>query len=704
MEEDLKQRPTKIIKIALYGPECTGKTTLAKQLAAHFNTTWIPEFARDYLQKKWDDSKEICAEEDLVPIAIGQIKLENQALDSAKDLLFVDTTSLVTKVFSELYYGKTSPTLEQAASEHNYDLFLLTDVDVPWQKDDLRDRPENREATFELFETTLKNYKKPYIKLSGAKEIRLKKAITCVEEFLEAKKFGFCSKDFVQIHKHSLTMASIYKQALFLKEGISYANLNRTAKIDDGIESLSEEGAFYFSNLFDSKKEQLKLKKFVPASGAASRMFKFLLEFIQEFNPETESINAYNNRKKAKNLMLFLIGKEKFPFYEEVLQATKAKFSNYETLSKDLKEYAFIKTLLLESDYNFANKPKGILPFHKYKTHIATPIEEHLNEAAMYARSNSKAYVHFTISEEHQNAFEEIVDAIKPKIEQKNAVKISVNYSFQNQSTDSLAFDLKNKPFRNDNEELVFRPGGHGALLENLNQLDADLVFIKNIDNIIQNHVDTIALYKKALAGILLEKQQKIFGYLQELDAHNLTKETINEVVEFLKTQLYIDVSEDFPMFTKQSKIDYLHTLLNRPIRVCGMVKNEGEPGGGPFWVTNSKGQVFLQIVEASQIDTSDAHQLKILENATHFNPVDLVCGIRNYKGSRFDLMQFVDTNTGFIVTKNKNGRDLNAYELPGLWNGGMAKWLTVFVEVPLITFNPVKTVNDLLKAPHQPQ
>ncbi|MDP2161849.1 MAG: DUF4301 family protein [Flavobacterium sp.] len=542
------------------------------------------------------------------------------------------------------------------------------------------------------------------MKLSGAKEIRLKKAITCVEEFLEAKKFGFCSKDFVQIHNHSITIASISKQAVFLREGISYANLNRTAKIDDGIESLSEEGAFYFSNLFDSKKEQLKLKKFVPASGAASRMFKFLLEFIQEFNPETESINAYNNRKKAKNLMLFLIGKEKFPFYEEVLQATKTKFSNYEALSKDLKEYAFIKTLLLESDYNFANKPKGILPFHKYQTHTATPIEEHLNEAAMYASSNSKAYVHFTISEEHQNAFEEIVDAIKPKIEKKNAVKISVNYSFQNQSTDSLAFDLNNKPFRNDNGELVFRPGGHGALLENLNQLDADLVFIKNIDNIIQNHVDTIALYKKALAGILLEKQQKIFAYLQELDAHNLTKETIHEVVEFLKTQLYIDVSEDFPMFTKQSKIDYLHTLLNRPIRVCGMVKNEGEPGGGPFWVTNSKGQVFLQIVETSQIDTSDAHQLKILENATHFNPVDLVCGIRNYKGSRFDLMQFVDTNTGFIVTKNKNGRDLNAYELPGLWNGGMAKWLTVFVEVPLITFNPVKTVNDLLKAPHQPQ
>ncbi|GGD18763.1 DUF4301 family protein [Flavobacterium orientale] len=704
MEEALKQEPTKIIKIALYGPESTGKTTLAKQLAKHYTTTWIPEFARDYLQQKWDSSKQICTEDDLLPIAVGQIKLENEALHSANQVLFVDTTLLVTKVFSDLYYGKTGAVLEQAAKEHTYDLFLLTDVDVPWQKDDLRDSPENREQTLQQFEKALIDLKKPYIKVSGAKEARLNKAIAIIDELKQAKEFGFTSTDFVQLYYHTVSVSKIIKQVAFLKEGIPHAALNRVAKIGDGIETLSAEGANYFSNLFDSKKEHLKLKKFVPASGAASRMFKFLLEFLQDFNPETESINAYINRKKARNVTLFLIGMEKFPFYKEILKATKNKYPEYSQWSKDKKDYAFIKTMLSESDFNFSNKPKGILPFHHYPTHIATPIEEHLIEASIYGSSNSKAYVHFTISEEHQKAFDAIVDKVKPKIEDQNAIRINVNYSYQNQATDSLAFDMNNNPFRDENGNLIFRPGGHGALLENLNQIDADLVFIKNIDNIIQNHVATIALYKKALAGVLLEKQQKVFHYLRELDAHQLTKDTIYEVVEFLETQFNIEVSDDFAMFTKQSKIDYLHKLLNRPIRVCGMVKNEGEPGGGPFWVTNNKGQVFLQIVETSQIDTADAHQAKILENATHFNPVDLVCGIRNYKGSRFDLMQFVDYNSGFIVYKNKGGKDLKAYELPGLWNGGMAKWLTVFVEVPLITFNPVKTVNDLLKAPHQPQ
>ncbi len=704
MEEDIRQQPSPaIIKIALYGPESTGKTTLAKQLAAHFATQWVPEFARDYLQKKWDDTKAICTEEDLLPILAGQLQSENEAVGAANQLLFVDTTSLVTKVFSELYFGKTNPILERAAQAHTYDLFLLTDVDVPWQKDDLRDRPENREATFQFFETTLKHYNKPYLKISGTKEVRLKRAIALVEELVAAKRFGFSSKDFIQLHGHSIAMKSILEQVYFLKKGRVYAHLNRAAKIADGIDPLSKEQALFFSNLFDSKKDAIKLEKLVPASGAATRMFKFLTEFIRDFQPEKESINAYINRKKEKNLPLFLIGKEKFPFYNDVLQAVKTSFPNLPNESKEASDYAFIATLISESGCNFAQKPKGILPFHNYKTHSATPIEEHLKEAAVYACSNSKAHVHFTISYEHQAAFDAVLSSVKPLIEKKYSCKINSSCSYQLPCTDSLAFDAQHQPLRDPNGALILRPGGHGALLTNLNQLDADLVFIKNIDNVTQNYFETTTLYKKALAGILLEKQQKVFAYLRELDAVNLTKETLQEVVAFIESQLHIAFHDDFATLDRQGKIKYLHQLLNRPIRVCGMVKNEGEAGGGPFWVTNSNGQVFLQIVETAQIDKTDREQLKMLESATHFNPVDLVCGIRDYKGARFDLMPFSDSNTGFMVTKNTNGTELKAYELPGLWNGGMAKWLTVFVEVPLETFNPVKTVNDLLKTAHQP-
>ncbi len=300
--------------------------------------------------------------------------------------------------------------------------------------------------------------------------------------------------------------------------------------------------------------------------------------------------------------------------------------------------------------------------------------------------------------------FEEVINEIKPKIEATSEVEIRVNFSYQDKSTDSIALDVNNQFFREENENLVFRPGGHGALIQNLNQLDADIIFIKNIDNVIQNHIDEIALYKKALAGILLEKQQQIFSYLRQLDEDNVVKELLDEIVLFIQSKLHFEVTDDFSKYTKESKIEYLRNYLNRPIRVCGMVKNEGEPGGGPFWVRDRKGLVFLQIVESSQIDENDVNQMKILNSSTHFNPVDLVCGIRNYRGANFDLNEFVDHSSGFIVHKNKGGKDLKAYELPGLWNGAMAKWLTVFVEVPLITFNPVKTVNDLLKVAHQPQ
>jgi len=699
MEENLKQHPTKVVKIAFYGPESTGKTTLAQQLAAEFHTLWVPEFARDYLQIKWNATQQICQPEDLLPIAIGQIQLENEALSEANQYLFCDTNLLVTKVYSEMYYGYCDPILATAAQNHNYDLVFLTDVDIPWEKDDLRDKPEDRYATLATFEQALKENTKPYIKLSGNKEERLEKAIQIINGLNKAISLGFNSFDFIEIFQRKINLETLENQFLILKNGLPKITIDRPAHINDGIVTVSNDEAVYHANYFDEKNKNIKLKKFVPASGAASRMFKFLTEFINDFRPNEESINAYINRKNDKNLSLFLVAKEKFAFHDAVLETAKALVSDFETANKDTKDYAFIKAMLSPKHFDFANKPKGVLPFHKYNDHIATAIEEHLNECVSYATSNNKSNLHFTVSEEHQGDFETIVNQIKSKFEIPNNCTICVKYSYQDKATDVIAVDLEGNPFRDDNGQLVFRPGGHGALIENLNRLHADIIFIKNIDNIIQNHIEIVTLYKKALAGIVLQIQENVFNYLRLLDSRVVSNENLNEIVKFLASKLNISVLEDFSKYTKESKIEYLYNVLNRPIRVCGMVKNEGEPGGGPFWVRDAKGSTFLQIIEASQVD---ADQVKILEKATHFNPVDLVCATKNYQGQYFDLTQFIDKNTGFIVDKNKNGKPLKAYELPGLWNGAMAKWLTIFVEVPLITFNPVKTVNDLLKPAHQ--
>ena len=467
---------------------------------------------------------------------------------------------------------------------------------------------------------------------------------------------------------------------------------------------LSENDFQQKAAFYDTHKVNLKLKKFVPASGAATRMFKFLNTFLNDFDIENESINAYINRKKESKLSIFIIGLEKFPFFEAVDAKFREVFPDFDSLERDYKNYYFIKLLLGADFFNFANKPKAILPFHKYKTHIATALEEHLYECAYYSSSNKKSHLHFTVSEAHQDQFENIVATIKEPIEKKLDTIINVSYSYQNKNTDTLAVNPDNSPFRNENGELVFRPGGHGALINNLNNLDADLIFIKNIDNVIQNNIKRITLYKKALGGILIELQQQIFSYLNDIDSNEIKAENIDEIVFFVIKKLNVVFDSDFDTLPLEDKISELKKTLNKPIRVCGMVKNEGEPGGGPFWIKNKKGAISLQIVESSQVNLKDKKQAKIMDSATHFNPVDLVCGIKNYKNEKFNLNDFIDHDSGFIVEKNSAGKNIKGYEYPGLWNGAMANWLTVFVQVPLITFNPVKTVNDLLKPAHQPQ
>ena len=695
MEEEFKQVRSNIIKIAMYGPESTGKTTLSTQLAAHYNDGWIPEFARDFLQEKWDKNQEVCTEEDLIAIAVGQTKIENEAVTKANKLLFCDTNLLVTKVFSDIFYERCEPTLEQAAKEHEYDLIFLTYIDVPWEADDLRDSPEDREKTFKTFEEAIIQNGNPYVKIQGNKEERYKKAVQIVDELVLAKNLGFSSADFVAIYNKDISMATIRKQLSFFKEGFAKINLVRSAVKKDGINVYNEEEIQKFIAFFDENKENHSIEKFVPASGAATRMFQFLLEFINDFDAENDTINSYINQKKCTNLSIFLVGLKSFPFYQELKQKAIEIYPDYLTKEKDLRSYFLIKTLLSNEHFDFANKPKGILPFHQKEDKVLSPIEEHIKEAVFYEIPNQKTKIHFTVSPEHQSAFEEITNKYD---------NVEVSYSFQQEKTDTLAVTTQNKPFRDADGNLVFRPGGHGALITNLNALSSDVIFIKNIDNVSQNHISDIVKYKKLLGGILFHLQEQIFGYLNDLQRADITDEKVTLIKEFVQKELHLVLSNDFESYEKASQIDYLFDELNRPIRVCGMVRNEGEPGGGPFWVKNEQGKVSLQIVETSQIDLSNEQQAQIVNDATHFNPVDLVCGLKNYKGEKFDLTQFVDQNTGFIVSKNTEGQPYKAYELPGLWNGAMANWVTIFVEVPLVTFNPVKTINDLLKPGHQPE
>jgi nicotinamide riboside kinase len=704
MEENLRQIATSIIKIALFGPESTGKTTIAKQLAEYYKTVWVCEFARDYLQEKWDKTEQICTSEDLLPIAVGQIKLENQAIPKANKYLFCDTNVLETKVFSDLHYGFCDPIVAELARNHEYDLFFLTNVDVPWQKDDLRDKPDDREITFLAFENALIQNKKPFITLLGNESERLEKAILVLENLEKAKIMGFSSYDFVQIYNHEIPLENIQKQLQIFKTGIAKTILLRPATLHDGILKLS--GAEFQEKVvfFETNKSKLKLQKFVPASGAASRMFQFLSEFLNDFDIEKESINAYINRKKDSELSIFIVGMDKFPFFEAVYSKLKEVYPNFDALDRDYKNYYFIKLLLDPAYFDFANKPKAILPFHKYTTNVATPIQEHLYECASYSSSKNNSELHFTITKEHQDLFENSMNLAKTKVEKEVKTVVNVSYSYQNKATDSIAVDTVNNPFRDENDALVFRQAGHGALIENLNNQDVDVVFIKNIDNVVHNKLLTNSFYKKALAGILMQLQNQVFNYLNLIDSGLIDEEKTTEIGFFLQEKLNIDPVIDFKRLTLENKISILKTQLNKPIRVCGMVKNEGEPGGGPFWVKDEKGTISLQIVESAQVDLQSENQVKILANATHFNPVDLVCGIKNYKNQKFNLSEFVDEKAGFIVQKNKNGKELKGYELPGLWNGAMANWLTVFVELPIMTFNPVKTVNDLLKTPHQPQ
>jgi len=501
----------------------------------------------------------------------------------------------------------------------------------------------------------------------------------------------FTSKDIEQISSKKIKLKEIENQLLNFKKGFPFVNIVRPATKKDGILSLSDDEVIAYVKLFDDLLPNSL--KFVPASGAATRMFKFLFEFYNIAKDQYKDLNDIDNSEVIK----FIKGLEKFAFYNDLKDAIKKNNLQIEDLIIEGRYKEIIKYFLFESGLNYGQKPKGVLAFHKYNEKIKTAFEEHLTEGARYAKSEDKnVQIHFTISNEHRELFENILNENRSELEKEYDVNFEITFSQQKPSTDIVAVDLKNNLFRNDDNSLLFRPGGHGALIENLNDLDADVIFVKNIDNVVSDKFkDTTVQYKKALAGILLSYQERIFNYLQIIENNDVESNVIAEIEEFIVNDLCYN-------FSKKPNVEDLFEILNRPIRVCGMVKNEGEPGGGPFWVKQLSGEENLQIVESAQIDQANTGTLNILKLSTHFNPVDLVCATKNYKGEKFDLLKFRDLDTGFISKKSKDGKDLKAQELPGLWNGAMANWNTIFVEVPIITFNPVKTVNDLLRPEHQ--
>ena len=476
----------------------------------------------------------------------------------------------------------------------------------------------------------------------------------------------FTQNEIQQILAHGLSVEQVEKQIEAFRQGFPSLAVVKAASPEDGIICLSDDEVEAAVARYESKVNELSVVKFVPASGAATRMFKELFEFV-------------NDDKRGKGIDTLLQNIEKFAFYEE-LKATGVDFTD---------DKAVVAAIIKEG-LHYGAKPKGLVTFHNYSDGARKAIEEHLMEGAQYGASKGVSHLHFTVSPEHKEAFKTLLAERTAKYEERFGIKYDISFSEQKSSTDTIAVNPDNTPFLTDEGKLLFRPAGHGALLSNLNDIEADIIFVKNIDNVTTDALrgDTIR-YKKALAGLLLDLQSQTFAHLKAL---NEGATDLTEIAEFIEQKLCTKLPKEYDA-------ELLKGILDRPIRLCGMVRNEGEPGGGPFWVKNDDGTQSLQIAESSQISAED---MPLMKEATHFNPVDLVCGVRKADGSKFDLMLYPDPKTGFISSKSSGGRELRAQELPGLWNGAMAKWNTIFVDVPISTFSPVKVVQDLLRPQHQ--
>lgn len=514
----------------------------------------------------------------------------------------------------------------------------------------------------------------------------------------------FSSKDLKQIKKKGIHVKDIEKQLDNFKNGFPFLEIVDSANYKFGINKLDQEAEDKFIKYYEEHSDDIKIMKFVPASGAATRMFKSLFEMMKTYKgSEREYLRLLVDRS-FNSLFYTYDNMAKFPFYKDLQEEF---LRQEESLDKCLEKHDYVcllEKLLTPKGLNYGNLPKGLIKFHNYSFGARTAAQEHMVEGALYAKTKGKVYIHFTVSPQHLKLFKDHLNDTKEVFSEKYEAKYYIGYSEQKSSTDTIAVDMNNEPLKDEEGNLVFRPGGHGALIHNLNNISADIIFIKNIDNVVPDYFkkDTIR-YKKVLAGKALEIQSQLFEYIKQLKkSKTVTEKLIKEIVRFFKVELSYKFPEEFDAKEKDEKVKILIEKLNRPVRVCGMVRNEGEPGGGPYLVKEKDGFVSPQIVEGSQFDPNNQDQKNIINESTHFNPVDLVCAVKDYRGRKFDLTKFIDHDTGFISEKSKDGVSLKAQELPGLWNGAMANWNTAFIEVPISTFNPVKVVNDLLRKQHQ--
>ncbi len=503
----------------------------------------------------------------------------------------------------------------------------------------------------------------------------------------------FSEKDLKAIVARGNDVQKVLSQIETLRRGTKPLRIIKPACVGDGIVQILPNDQPSLVSLHDRAAEKGRMLKFVPASGVASRMFKDWYRWYHEGRFDS-----------AEGKIKFLEDIVKFAFYDDLRKIMASSGEDVEKCIREGKCADLFDFILTRRGLDYALLPKALLKFHTYSDHTRTALEEHLVEAALYVRDARKiCRVHFTISEEHQSYFVKAISKIKERYEALFGVQYEITVTSQHPSTDTISVDIENKPFRDGNGAIVFRPGGHGALLENLNAIDGDIIFIKNIDNVVPDRLKEITvLHKKILGGYLVQLQDQIFHYVKLLFGSRAEEELSASVVRFCEEKLFISFPDDFSNRPISARREYLLGILNRPIRVCGMVRNEGEPGGGPFWVEES-GTRSLQIVEQSQLEPDSREQNEIWKSSTYFNPVDLVCGVRNSQGEKFDLNLYINRDAVFVSKKSHESRELKALELPGLWNGSMAFWNTVFIEVPTETFNPVKTVEDLLRKPHQP-
>lgn len=505
----------------------------------------------------------------------------------------------------------------------------------------------------------------------------------------------YTSEDLKVFASRGISKEKIDEQLRCFATGFPFLKLSASASIDNGILAVdAAQAEQYLAEWNEYLADNHRIVKFVPASGAASRMFKNLFEFLDaEYDEPTTDFE----KKFFDNIT-------RFAFYDALNDACVVLYGNtIDDLMEEGNYKEVVAALLGEDGLNYGALPKGLLQFHAYEDQVRTAMEEHLAEGALYAGNAARdVNVHFTVSHDHLELFQDLVEQVREEYEREYNVRYHISFSEQKPSTDTIAADMENNPFRDSDGSLLFRPGGHGALIENLNDIDADVIFVKNIDNVVPDRLkDETVRYKKIIGGVLVSLKKQIDAYMAQLKSGNYTAADLQAMLAFLEKSLY-NRNESVAALDEAQLAAYLLKKFDRPIRVCGMVKNVGEPGGGPFLAYNQDGTVSLQILESSQIDMNNAEAKAFFEKGTHFNPVDLVCAVRNGEGEKYCLPNFVDKNTGFISYKSKSGKELKALELPGLWNGAMSDWNTLFVEVPIATFNPVKTVNDLLREQHQ--